>query len=227
MGSSGCLHHNVVFHLGGRDSKFKGDDHLLFNNTFHDSCFAIPNQYGDTPEHNRNTLVRNNLADCMVAWTARRPDEPINARLENNVIGKGIVQQNLHDPANLDFRPKSGAPLIDAGQAIADKDRPSDEIRCVSPSFIGKAPDIGAYEFGDKRYWIPGRRNAKASTPIPPDGALNVKQDTSLMFLEARGAQRHLVTFSNAARDHSVRLELAHRKRNVGGFPKSAKHWRR
>jgi len=208
MGSAGCAHHNVVFNFGSGGSRFKGDHHLLFNNTFYDSYFAIPNRYGDTINHNRNTLVRNNLADSTVAWTIRRPDEKINARLENHISSDGVVLQNLRDPANLDFRPKPGSPLIDAGQVVADKDRPSDRIRLDPPSFIGRAPDIGAYEAGAANYWIPGRKQGKASTPIPPNGAESVKQDADLMFLGAYGAQRHIVQFINATRDHRGKTEL-------------------
>jgi hypothetical protein len=208
MGAGGCVHHNVVFRLGPRGSKFKGDYQLVFNNTFYDSHFAIPNRFGDNPEHNRNTLVRNNLADQIVAWTTRRPDEQIIARLENNMSGDGAVLRNLRDPANLDFRPKPGSTVTDAGRAVADSDRPSDEVRVEPVSFIGKAPDIGAYEAGDTNYWIPGRIEARVSTPIPPDHARNVKKDADLMFLGARGAERHVVSFTNAAGNHRGELEL-------------------
>ena len=208
MGSGGCVHHNVVFNLGSGGSKFKGDHHFLFNNTFYDSYFAIPNRFGDTSAHNRHTLVRNNLADSMVAWSMRRPDEKINARLENNLCSKGIVAQCLRDPANLDFRPKPGSAAIDAGRVITDVDRPSKDNNVETPQFNGNAPDIGAYEADDARYWIPGRMQAKASSPIPPDGAQKVRRDASLMFLEASGAKRHIVTFNNAAGDHNGQLEL-------------------
>jgi hypothetical protein len=202
MGTGGCAHHNVTFRLDSRGSKFKGDNHLLFNNTFCDGYFAIPNRFGETADHNRNTLVCNNLADVMLAWSMRRPDEPIRARLENNLHGEGVVTRVLRDPANLDFRPTTGADAIDAGRVVTDADRPSDDTHVEPPRFLGNAPDIGAYEAGDGHYWIPGRRQARASTPIPPDGARDVKKNAALMFLEAYGAQRHVVTFQNAAGDH-------------------------
>jgi hypothetical protein len=69
-------------------------------------------------------------------------------------------------------------------------------------------PDIGAYEAGETHYWIPGHRQARASTLVPPNGVRNVKKDAALMFLEAHGAQRHVVTFQDAARDHRDKLEL-------------------
>lgn len=208
MGSGGCVHHNVVFNLDSRGSKFKGDRHLLFNNTFYKSYFAIPKKFGNTSEHNRHTLACNNLADVMIAWTVRRPDEPINARLENNLIGDGVAQQNLRDPTNYDFRPEPGSTVIDAGLTITAADKPSEDIYLATPAMIGNAADIGAYEAGDKSYWIPGHLQAKASTPIPPHGAQHVKRNAGLMFLEAYGAQRHIVNFINSARDHKNRLKL-------------------
>ncbi len=209
MGSGGCMHHNVVFNHAINGSKFKGDYHLLFNNSFYNSYFAIPNKFGDTPPHNRNTLVRNNLADLIVAWTPSRPDEKINARLENNLHGEGVLLQSLRDPANLDFRPKSGSAVIDAGRVVSKTDRPSESINFENTEFIGDAPDVGAYEAGDSNYWIPGRKQRQASTPIPPHGADNVKQDADLMFLEANGAKRHIVNFINTAKDHKGKVELS------------------
>ena len=208
MGSGGCMHHNVVFNHASGGSKFKGDDNLLFNNTFHRSYFAIPNRFGDTPPHNRNTLARNNLADTIVAWNPRRPDEKLNARLENNLRGNGVVRQNLRDPGNLDFRPIPGSAVIDAGRVVSRSDRPAKSIHFEKASFIGNAPDIGAYEAGDSNYWIPGRKQRKASTPIPPHGATNVNQDADLMFLEALGAERHIVHFINAAMDHKGKVKV-------------------
>ncbi|WP_146397510.1 right-handed parallel beta-helix repeat-containing protein [Planctomycetes bacterium CA13] len=209
MGESGCVHHNVVFNLSTHGSKFKGDRHLLFNNTFYNSYFSIPNRFGNTDGHNRNTLARNNLADTMVAWSVRRPEEPISARMENNLHGEGVVVNQLRDPANLDFRPKRGSRVIDAGIAVTKADKPTDDTNLEPPSFIGNSPDIGAYESGDRSYWIPGRLQKRASTPIPPNGAQEVQQDVSLMFLEAYGADRHIVYFSNEEKNlhHQVTLD--------------------
>jgi len=206
MGFDGCVHNNVVFSPGQGGSKFKGDRHLLFNNTFHDSFFAVPNSYGDTEPHNRNTLVCNTLADIMVAWSTKKPDEPINAHLRNNVCGAGTAVVTLRDPANLDFRPKPGSELIDAGVAVTEL--PSKAIRVEFPPFVGDAPDIGAYEAGDSNYWIPGRKQKTASTPVPPNGAEQVRSDADLMFLGAYGAEKHIVNFMNSAKDHKGEFEL-------------------
>ncbi len=206
MGSEGCVHNNVVFNLGHGGSKFKGDHHLLFNNTFHDGFFAVPNGYGNTPPHNRNTLVCNTLADVMVAWSTRRPDEKLNAVQEKNFTGNGVVTEYLRDPANLDFRPKPGSAIIDAGYAIDQL--PSKNINVKLPPFIGKAPDIGAYESGSSNYWIPGRKLAAASSPIPPNDATRVKADANLMFLGAYKAEKHIVNITDGNNDCKSRIEL-------------------
>ena len=48
--------------------------------------------------------------------------------------------------------------------------------------YVGDAPDIGAYEYGDSVYWIPGYRYPHPSVPIPNDGAVDVLIDYSLVW---------------------------------------------
>ena len=48
--------------------------------------------------------------------------------------------------------------------------------------YIGSAPDIGAYEYGDSVYWIPGFRYPQPSVPIPNDNASDVPVDYSLVW---------------------------------------------
>ena len=97
-----------------------------------------------------------------------------------------------------DFRPKKGSSLIDSGVMIPGindgKDtgvpHPEDGIDFNHPplysgqkrKFVGEAPDIGAYEYGDSVYWIPGFRYPHPSVPIPNDGALEVPIDYSLVW---------------------------------------------
>ena len=53
----------------------------------------------------------------------------------------------------------------------------------MTEGYKGKAPDIGAYEFGDTHYWIPGRQEKQAAMPIPVDKHPRTKVDTDLMYL--------------------------------------------
>ena len=51
--------------------------------------------------------------------------------------------------------------------------------------FEGTAPDIGAYEYGAKSYWIPGFQDAIASVAIPKNKTKTAKTDADLMWLHA------------------------------------------
>ncbi|WP_082026453.1 right-handed parallel beta-helix repeat-containing protein [Flammeovirga sp. OC4] len=64
-----------------------------------------------------------------------------------DVQPENIIDANdpFEDAANLNFVPKEGSPLIDAGK----------EISGFTDGFLGDAPDIGAYERGGEM-WVPG-----------------------------------------------------------------------
>jgi hypothetical protein len=80
-----------------------------------------------------------------------------------------------------DFRPRRGSRFVDTGMIV---DSINDGLDYTYPhpvsfpnqnrSFVGAAPDIGPYEYGDSVYWIPGYRYSYPSFPIPRDGANNV-----------------------------------------------------
>lgn len=53
--------------------------------------------------------------------------------------------QLLENPEDMDYRPKEQSPLVDAGVI-----KPP-----YTNGFVGKAPDIGAYEYG-KGLWKAG-----------------------------------------------------------------------
>jgi hypothetical protein len=89
----------------------------------------------------------------------------------------------LRDPYNLDFRPKEGSDLIDNGYILEP----------FVNKWNGESRDIGAYEFGDNTYWIPGRKADKATMPVPPNGTITALDDCDLMWLEALGAEQHKV----------------------------------
>ena len=99
----------------------------------------------------------------------------------------GDIRDQLKDPDNLDFRPKQNAEIIDAGALIKTK----------NIQFKGNNPDIGAYEFGDRYYWIPGFKAKTSSSPIPPNNANHVKPDAALMWLEANQSNESLVYFDS------------------------------
>jgi len=92
-----------------------------------------------------------------------------------------------------DFRPRKGSPLLDGGVVIPGINNGQDDDPSYPfnhpPSysgqhraFVGDAPDIGPYEYGDSVYWIPGFRYSHPSVPIPSNGAVDVPIDYSVMF---------------------------------------------
>ncbi|MEO2041619.1 MAG: hypothetical protein ABGW79_07160, partial [Pirellulales bacterium] len=101
----------------------------------------------------------------------------------------------LRDPANYDFRPKAGSPLVDTGALVNKDELPSRVANFPGQKYVGMAPDIGAYEYGASRYWIPGRLESTATVPIPKNGGRNVPLNADLMFLEAYQAEEHTVYF--------------------------------
>jgi len=88
-----------------------------------------------------------------------------------------------------DFRPREGSRFIDTGAIV---DSVNDGVDYTFPHpvsfpgqnrrFVGNAPDIGPYEYGDSVYWIPGYRYSYPSFPIPSDGANNIPCKSSLIF---------------------------------------------
>ena len=48
--------------------------------------------------------------------------------------------------------------------------------------YVGNKPDIGAYEYGDSVYWIPGFRYPYPSVPIPSNKAIDIPMDYSLVW---------------------------------------------
>jgi hypothetical protein len=99
----------------------------------------------------------------------------------------------LRDPKNYDFRPKEDSPLVDSGARVKKEDLPSAVSNYKEQNIIGDAPDIGAYEYGAPRYWIPGRKIATASSPVPKDGGNEVPLNADLMFLEAYNSTHHRI----------------------------------
>jgi len=140
----------------------------------------------------------------------------------NGLLTGRQVRRLLRDPDNFDFRPRKLPDIVDAGTTLVDERfvpqswlgnlhfvpvagdstklafqaelaRPRDDRNTCYRPYLGEAPDLGAYEYGDRYYWIPGRQLRRASFPIPPDGARYVKTDADLMWLEGKRAAEHHV----------------------------------
>ncbi len=200
----GTVHHNVVWNA--QDIYVKGDEHQVYNNLAFDNSnndLAIRSRVGqptpkdvlkgydytlgwvpgaDHPLENDKSIIRNNLAG-EISSSKTKNTIGLPGRHSNNL--ETDVREQLRDPDNLDFRPKKDARVVDAGYYVDG----------VNDNYVGETPDIGPYEYADTLYWIPGQKGETASVPVPPDGALEVKTDADLMFLEAYKAKSHDIYF--------------------------------
>lgn len=176
--------------------RLKGDYHEIYNNI----GINNGNVSGNGSElnvavdkgGNASSVTRNNAADIFT-------DDPIPGTDSNNFIGQNepkTLKDLLRDPDNRDFRPRADAvELIDQGTPVTCS--VNGQTIDVTVGYNGAAPDIGAYEYGDTVYWIPGRKLPQASMPVPPSGNQNVKLDADLMWLGGLGATSYKVYFGS------------------------------
>lgn len=178
--------------IDGDGYRLKGDFHEIYNNLGVGvrSTMNVALDKGGNP----NTTTRNNAADNFT-------DDPIPGTADSNFLGQyepRTLSDLLRDPVNMDFRPRSDATeLIDQGTIVTCS--VNGQTIDVTAGYNGAAPDIGAYEYGDTEYWIPGRRLPQASMPVPPSGAQNVKRDADLMWLGGLGVTSYKVYFGSGA----------------------------
>ena len=134
---------------------------------------------------NALSIVDNNLAEQINGgW--------FNAKLgtvadySGNATGI-TVENQLVNPAMFDFRPKATAThLLYKGKQVEGYTQ-------------GTNPSIGAYERGDSIYWIPGRRELKASFPIVPNTASVSADIDVLMWRPSFKAVGHQIYFGTDA----------------------------
>jgi hypothetical protein len=157
------VHHNVVWKFGGTGILVKGDLNKIYNNTVLNIgrpgrpvgiYIQLPYRREQSKPHytqleefprldveNGKSEIFNNVALTITGDWEGTPF-PKNKNVSNNYRDKDI---GLMDIENLDFRPRPDSKLVDAGRVIAG----------FTDGYKGKAPDIGAYEFGGKN-WKPG-----------------------------------------------------------------------
>ena len=222
-GINGLNHHQVGYNTHCV-STVKGDFHKTYNNS---AILDLRSGGGGNLEirtdkgGNPNSETANNAVDKLNE--NQKPVPGINTNNWDCLTNGSSMRLLLRDPDNLDFRPVYGSPLINAGI----------EIDGITDGFIDQAPDIGAYEYGDTMYWIPGRLAKKASVPIPPDNSLNVKSDVNLMWLKGIESVSHNVYFGKT----ETSLQFLTNKSNPGNIvdpgifgygpePDSTYYWR-
>ncbi len=194
----GCFHHNVTWNCP--IWQIKNDHNVLFNNvgTLNASVYFY-DYAGGTNDY---SVAVNNLTQKMFQH---------GAVLRDNHTELGFEFDLLRDWEQFDFRPASGVnPLVDAGSDLLLSEIPGlatynipvpNDGTKADISTVGSAPDIGAYEFGSAEYWIPGRKTAQASMPIPADGGTTDPVGRDLIYLigyEGVSANILLGTSSNS-----------------------------
>ncbi|MBC8375947.1 MAG: hypothetical protein H8E26_07855 [FCB group bacterium] len=190
-GNGGQMNHNVMWE-SERGIMIKGERHFCFNNTTFEmglNGIIILDDSGVKGGANKGTVTRNNLSGKLSGH--RKNYTPVPGIVDHNwnaYENKGDYHKQLRDPDNWDFRPKAGAEIIDGGAVVKDR----------SEKYIGNAPDIGAYEFGEKNYWIPGRQETTSSIPIPRDKNIAAKSDADIMWLPAYKSKTSLVYFGES-----------------------------
>jgi hypothetical protein len=192
--------HNVTWNFGGPGIVIKNvknpkpvQANRCINNTVFDHSSYLQKKaaiYLQSTWYmiNSQSMAVNNLSDSIVGWWGAKPLGPVKIFSNNSVAFNPVA--DLVNTAWCDFRPVSGSMAI-VGKGVA--------VEGISPMEMGKAPDIGAYQRGEASYWIPGRRDTKATYPIVPDKAQGVPANRDvLMWRPAYGATSHTVTFSTS-----------------------------
>tara|TARA_A200000113_G_scaffold179414_1_gene165097 strand:+ start:2403 stop:4793 length:2391 start_codon:yes stop_codon:yes gene_type:complete len=251
----GVYQNNVTWN--SRSNEIKGDRHLILNNTVINSS-RYPDPFKEEVtislqgfkalhdiEGNENSLIRNNIGTIrnrswnlgMFIWNRKGEggykiprSDVIPGRAEHNMTEPGASWKYLRDPKNYDFRPRIDSPLVNAGVRTTKAHVPSKDSNFKFQRIVGEAPDIGAYELGDVRYWIPGRQENKATMPIPKDKGKAVPLDADLMFLEAYNVSSHRILLGKDKDTLQVLKVLKDVKTNIVSLPplkaKTTYFWR-
>jgi len=146
----------------------------------------------------RGTNGKPNLPWATPSFELEKPWIQMRAKSESFLLEKFGANPWIRPNQDYDFRPKKGSYLIDSGVIIPgindgnDKGVVSAEdgkdfnhpplYSGQKRKYVGNAPDIGAYEYGDSVYWIPGFRYPHPSVPIPNDNASDVPVYYSLVW---------------------------------------------
>ena len=164
------IHHNVVYNCGEPTSDpssasnsgiglvAKGDGHVIYANTifqtnYTEMCLSncieklkpFRNQYPRIMQ-NAHSQIFNTVANSSKATCECSGNTPPGGNLTGIYRKAETAEQlGLMDVSNHDYRPKASSPLVDAGVVFPP----------YTDGFLGKAPDIGAYEFGGER-WVAG-----------------------------------------------------------------------
>ncbi|MCH2651237.1 MAG: LamG domain-containing protein, partial [Candidatus Marinimicrobia bacterium] len=140
--------------------------------------------FGRAYDEDHKHPFSNVMFDLADAWSRNRgkSDQKLIEEFGENPWKNNQIQ-------NYDFRPKKGSTLIDGGIVIPGINDGQDMDYNHPPlypgqnrKYIGAAPDIGPYEYGDSVYWIPGYRYPHPSVPIPSNGTVDLPMEYGLAW---------------------------------------------
>ena len=165
------LAYNIVHHNWGRAPGNVGiylDDMSQDHIVHHNLVYQVSEALALNPPSSKNNLVAHNTLDgynVSIGMGTHRPQDLTGTRLVNNIFTHPLPRElpNIRMDKNL-FR-ETDPKFVDAGrqnyQLAADSPAVDAgvEVSPYSDGFTGKAPDLGAFEYG-KEPW-------KAGTSIP------------------------------------------------------------
>lgn len=182
--SNFIVHHNMVWACGGNGMHINTDalNHQIYNNTITQTNGAFGTYcYPAYVPTMKGTRIINNLVN-----EAMHPKNP-------NEFVQGELGPELHHndagAVDKDGYPTPGSAAIDAGVVLPG----------ITDGFTGKAPDLGAYEFGGP-HWVAGAdwrdpdtaaepTKNLAYAPHPPITEKNMIIDGLALWLDAADAK--------------------------------------
>jgi len=123
-----------------------------------------------------------------VPWDYRKQNYDFRPKKGSYLIDSGVVIPGVNNGEDVDnsivkAKPGMGYLIgIDLNEEDCTLFNHPNLYSGQNRKYVGDAPDIGAYEYGDSVYWIPGFRYPHPSVPIPNDGAVDVPIDHSLVW---------------------------------------------
>lgn len=202
-GEYGNIYRSVSAHGSHKGFRLKGDNHEFYHLTAFDAFggddLNVAKEKGPGPngESNMHSIIHNSAAQNVDLSDNFIPTADKTNNWDGVRDNTTTLSSMLNDPLNMDFRPKWDSKLVDAGKEITGVDLMSGEI-VEDPgltNYFGSAPDIGAYEYGDTVYWIPGRKLDKASSAIPASDSSTHSEWVDLMWLEGLNCSSSNVYF--------------------------------
>jgi len=163
---------------------------LLKDNTNKENAWSVPHFELENPWAKTKGYSDSRLIEIFgeVPWENPKQSYDFRPKKGSYLIDSGVVIPGINDGKD----EKDDKVFLETempGYLNDQWRRRADSEDCTilhhpgqNRKYVGAAPDIGAYEYGDSVYWIPGFRYPHPSVPIPNDNASDVPIDHSLVW---------------------------------------------